>query len=67
MLFVVVLICGTNQPQCDAHHYRAYRAYALPEGFAICSLPAVFGQMAESAVGPNDDEYMRVRCEWRPK
>lgn len=67
MLFVFVLICASSAPRCDAQHARAYQAFAMPEGFAICSAPGVFGQLAASPVGPAENEYQRTRCEWRPK
>lgn len=67
MLFVVVMICAASEPHCDAAHARAYRAYMMPEGFAICSAPAVFGEIASSAIAPSENEYQRTRCEWRPK
>lgn len=67
MLYVLVLICSSQVPKCDAQHARAYQAYTLPPGFVICSAPGVFAQMASSPIGPAENEYQRTRCEWRPK
>jgi hypothetical protein len=67
MLFVIVMICAANEPHCDAAHARAYRAFTMPEGFAICSAPAVWGDIASSPIGPGPNEYQHTRCEWRPK
>jgi hypothetical protein len=67
MLFVVVMICSASVPKCDVEHARAYRAYIAPEGFAICSAPAISADLASSPIGPAENEYQRTRCEWRAK
>lgn len=66
MLFVIIMVCASSVQKCDAEHARAYRAFVMPPGFAICSAPAVFGDMASSPLGPAENEYQRTRCEWRP-
>lgn len=66
MLYILILICSVSEPRCDPQHARAYQAFAAPPGFVICGSPALIAPTIRSAAGPDEREYLRVRCEWRP-
>lgn len=60
-LFVIVMICSAAAQVCDIKTARAYQAFAAPPGIIICGVPATM-TVLQSAVGPNEREFVKVKC-----
>lgn len=65
-LYVVVMVCAghISVHDCNTKTARAYQAFVAPPGNIICGAPPTM-TVAQSAVAPNETEYIRQRCELR--
>lgn len=61
-LTVLLLICSSSAPVCDANTARAVQSFYAPDGVIVCGAPSVIS-VVETAVRPDASEYVKVRCE----
>lgn len=61
-LYVVILVCSASlsRGECTPQTARAFQAFRAPEGIIVCGGPTMM--MTTSPVGPNQSEYVRVKC-----
>ena len=60
-LLIIVLICSVSIPrdECSEANARAFKA-SIEQG-AVCGV-SPFSQIAGSAIKPNENEYLIVKC-----